>query len=779
MKKSLLLILFLVFFSGIAQNNLDEKLINYFKLDRENIHLHLNKTIYLTNETIWFKGYVIEKKASKLNFLTTNVHVRLLDATKKEIFNKLFYASNGTIIGQFDLNKNLSSGDYYLQVYTNYMNNFIEDESTLLKINLINYKNSLSENIAANDNLTISYGFESNLFMEDIDNVIGINIKDCKGRGVKVGTIDVIDSKDELLSTFTTNQEGYGKFELFSTKNDQYRLRFSYKNKVYTQNLPTPVSEGIALAVNNYAVDGKVLIKIKTNLHTLNKIKNTPLSLLIQKNDFANSIHFNLEKLTTEFMINKSELQEGVNAVRLINEKLDVVSERLFYNQTTKSEKIILKSIVKSKDSITIKAVIPNRIANLSVSALPINSLTNHQSNHILSSLTFNNYCDIDGLNYDYYFNTYNKRKEFELDLVFLQQHKNKYNWRAIIHDTPKTTYSFDVGINLSGKINQTLNHKEKLKLRLFSMNGLNEKTEINANNEFTFTNILAIDSSNIHFSLLKNNEKLQNLNLISRLENNEKKFLKEPQIKTSECNEYIYTDNKDIEDFPKLENTTQLESITINETKKPKLENERDYSNNMAKGYKISDADYGSYRDVLSFIASHGYDVSIEGTSVVIRARVTRTIMGSNSPAVFLDNSPVYDFSQLQNMLLVEIDEIYVNKHGYGMGDNGINGSIRIYRKKGYYSPPRANEIKSKSILITKGFQPLKTFKNSTYENYSDLAFQKNGTIAWIPNIYTDEEGNFSFSLPHLNQKQINVNIQGIDNFGQLYYQNSIIEVN
>jgi hypothetical protein len=128
--------------------------------------------------------------------------------------------------------------------------------------------------------------------------------------------------------------------------------------------------------------------------------------------------------------------------------------------------------------------------------------------------------------------------------------------------------------------------------------------------------------------------------------------------------------------------------------------------------------------------------------------------------------------------MLLVEIDEIYVNKHGYGMGDNGINGSIRIYRKKGYYSPPRANEIKSKSILITKGFQPLKTFKNSTYENYSDLAFQKNGTIAWIPNIYTDEEGNFSFSLPHLNQKQININIQGIDNFGQLYYQNIIIEV-
>jgi len=30
---------------------------NYFRLDRENIHLHLNKNTYQTNEEIRFKGY--------------------------------------------------------------------------------------------------------------------------------------------------------------------------------------------------------------------------------------------------------------------------------------------------------------------------------------------------------------------------------------------------------------------------------------------------------------------------------------------------------------------------------------------------------------------------------------------------------------------------------------------------------------------------------------------------------------------------------------------------
>ena len=94
MKKSLFILFILTFLPGIAQNGLDEKLINYFKLDRENIHLHLNKTIYSTNENVWFKGYIIEKKESKLNFLTTNVYVRLLDSNKKEIFNKLCYKWN-------------------------------------------------------------------------------------------------------------------------------------------------------------------------------------------------------------------------------------------------------------------------------------------------------------------------------------------------------------------------------------------------------------------------------------------------------------------------------------------------------------------------------------------------------------------------------------------------------------------------------------------------------------------------------------------------------------
>ena len=93
--KKLFILLFPLFFFGQTKedNFISENINSYFTLDRENIHLHLNKTIYVNNETIWFKGYVLDKKTKKLHPNTTNVFITLYDSNKKEISTKLFYCS--------------------------------------------------------------------------------------------------------------------------------------------------------------------------------------------------------------------------------------------------------------------------------------------------------------------------------------------------------------------------------------------------------------------------------------------------------------------------------------------------------------------------------------------------------------------------------------------------------------------------------------------------------------------------------------------------------------
>ncbi|HSD13561.1 MAG TPA: hypothetical protein VLB74_02815, partial [Flavobacterium sp.] len=85
----------------LSQGNekISEVLTEYFKMDRENIHLHLNKNTYLTSDEIWLKGYIIEKKSKKPYLPTSNVHINLIDEKGTKIKTYLFFADNSIFEG--------------------------------------------------------------------------------------------------------------------------------------------------------------------------------------------------------------------------------------------------------------------------------------------------------------------------------------------------------------------------------------------------------------------------------------------------------------------------------------------------------------------------------------------------------------------------------------------------------------------------------------------------------------------------------------------------------
>ncbi|MFN7043784.1 MAG: hypothetical protein ACK4M1_01195 [Flavobacterium sp.] len=769
-----------VFSQNNGKDKIDQAILKYYEMDRENIHLHFNKTTYLSNETIWFKGYVIEKKESKLNFQTTNVFVRLVDDKNTEISNQLFFASNGTVIGQIKITESLPSGDYYIHTYTNYMNNFLENESTVQKIKIINIRDKTTQNTDIHNQPNVNFSFEGGKLLYQSDNTIGVSIKDCNGKGLKISNIEVKNSKDIVVNSFSTNQEGFGKFELKQTEDEDYRIIFTNQQEVIVKTLPKATYEGINLQVNNYAIEGKVSVKINTNDITFKKNKNKTYTILIQKNDYANYVDFNLDNTSKELFIDKSNLFEGITILRLLDDELNSISERVIYNHPSNTSKVQIITTEKRKDSIKIKASLKDRIGNFSISALPGKANSNFNSNNIFTNLTFKNYCEISDFDYSYYFGSFNKRKAYELDLMLLHVSESKYNWSSLLNQAPKPNYTFDMGLTISGKVNQNISNKENTKLRLFSINGIEEYTTLKDDNSFEFQNIMAIDSSVVYFSLIKKEEKLESVGIYSKLENVNKKFLKPITFPKFECQEVIFTKNPyDTNfEFPKLDGVHEFKEVDIIEAKKPKLERQREYGNSMAKGYKINDTEAGTFRDVLSFIGSHGYDTYTEGGQVVIRNRVSTSFMGSRTPVVFLDNVQIFDFTILLNMNLNDVDEIYINKRGYGMGNDGSNGSIRIYSKKIIANKTKPTQIKSKSLEIKNGFQPYFEFENPKYLSFNNEGFEKHGTIDWIPSIYTNEDGTFEFTIPYFEQKEVLLNIQGIDNKGQLYFENITIEV-
>jgi len=752
-------------------------LVEFYKLERENISIHLNKSIYLTNETIWFKGYVIEKKNVKLFQPTTNVYVKLFDENKNLIKSQLIYVTNGVFEGNIEIEDSLKSGDYYIHSYTNFMNNFDEDESLLQKLEIINTKDYA--NPISNSNYSIDYSVEGGKLLLNVKNTIVVKVTNCLGEGFKIDNITVVDSKDRVIAVFSTNTEGYGKFEIQNTKLDTYTIKTNIDNKFVEKKISNIEMEGININVNNYAIPNKTLITIYTNQNTLNKINNKAYTVLIQKNDFANSFNFNFDnKLSKDIYIDNKNLYEGVNIIRLLDEDLNSISERIIYNSSQIKNKIAIVKTESNEEYITVFGNFGSKIANFSTTILPKNSISNFNQNDIVSNLAFNNYLENPLINSSYYFTDFNRAKKYALDL-FLTANKYKYSWSSILNKAPLKKFEFDIGVDLKGKINYPTTGNQKSKIRLFSPYGVDELSEINDKNEFEFKNILAIDSKNFHLSLIDNKGKILDLKAYTTIQSNKNIFLRQFEIKKHDCPEKNYETNENFNlNFPSHDNFIILKDIVVTEEAVEKLNFADRPNNNMSQAYKIDDNKASMYYDVLGFIRAHGYDVSQVGGDVTIRARTVNSFYGNLSPAVYIDDALLYDFSLLYNLNLNSIDEIYINKRGFGVGSQSVNGTIKIYTKKIFSSSILSIKTKSMSFLVKNAFSIQKPFKNPEYSDYTSNAFKTYGTINWVPNTYTDSEGNFELIFPKLNQKEVTLNIQGIDLNGELYFENIEIKI-
>lgn len=766
---------FVSFSQTVNKEKIAQALDNYYQFDRENIHLHLNRTTFLSTETIWFKGYIFDKKTSTPNLGTTNVYVSLYNSERKEISNDLFFATNGTVEGQIELDNKLDSGIYYLHVYTNFMNNFDEDESSIHEIEIINPKHIGSKKNNLNTNLSLQVNYEGGKLLTDCDNNVVLTVKDCQNKGVAIDDIKVFDEKQKLVLTFSTNKNGHGKFILPKTKNEFYTIVSQNPTFPFSEKLQKPVSEGFNLILDNYTNPEVYMVEIRTNPETSKKYDNEELFLLIQKDRATRFITFKIQKnVALKFTLDKKNFFEGINTLRLIDKNLNQISERILYKKENNTPIIDILNFTTEKDSIKIKAKVTNKDINFSISALP-QSPTKHLNNSIFKTLGFDNYLKykIDGNLLDK-----SKTTPAEFDL-FLISNVSKYDWNSILTKTPKNTFEFESGIDLTVKMDKSNLNKNTNKLSIFTTNGIKEIATANSESEFIFKNILALDSLAIHYKFLEKPDLANKIKVSHSLKKNKSKFNNLNTTDFSKClisysnsestYSYDYTTSK----------TTELNDVEVVQSVKPKLQYNNFPSTSSAKGYKITETVSDTYKDVLSFIASHEYDVVIDGTYIEIKTRNKRSFLGHMFPIVMLNNSRITNNSELLNLKLIDVDEIYINNRGAGFGTEGMNGVISIFTKKSPTFNPLPESKKTNFFFITNGFKNVIPF-NSSQEltSQSESVFKEYGTLDFTRIVESNSDGTFEYVIPLHNQNEIILNIQGTDSKGQLYYQNIELKI-
>ncbi|MDT8347923.1 MAG: hypothetical protein RQ756_08975, partial [Flavobacteriaceae bacterium] len=446
------------FFYGFSQN-LETSYSNYFELPREQVFLHLNKTKFVTGETLWFKAYVTDQKYGILNPLTKNLYVGIYDEDGVELQKQLWYVEDGMTHGQLEITKEFLTGEYYIKASTNYMKNFGPEQNYLQKISVINlseevkwsYKTSSSTN-----NAVLNILPEGGAFVLNTLNSVGVKLTDTLGYGYAEVRLSVKNQTGDIITETVTNRFGHARFDIQPNPGDSFQV---IAEDLATEGLTNFKTNGITMRVNAL-LNQQVIVELNTNTSTINRIKDKKYQLLVHRDGlvFKIPVVFGAEELKKTIQIPRSMLLPGVNILTLFNEQEQPILERMLFNQTDKlstEDFLQVEYLGKNMDSMAVALKYnTDEIWHLSASFLPSETDAYKPEHNIYSALLLKPYLKGFIENAPYYFQNASDRKtKLDLDLLLLTQGWSSYDWYSIQQGIKPFKFNFEQGLSLRGKV--------------------------------------------------------------------------------------------------------------------------------------------------------------------------------------------------------------------------------------------------------------------------------------------------------------------------------------
>lgn len=740
---------------------------SYFKLQQENIYTQLNKTNVLTNEDLWFSSYIYYNKNATPYVSTTMVFYNVYNDKGQMVDQKVFHAKDGFVHGQLKIDDKYTAGTYYLKTTTNWMRNFNIDNSDI-KTFVVN-----SESIDnANTTPKLSVFPEGGALVNDTENTIVVKL-DGQTKNYKHLKGIVTNNLGHIVSNFSLNKHGLGKFNTFVNNNDYLSVIILDNDKeIAAKSLTNIKPEGLNLTVKSTA--DKYFITIRTNTETLRKLKGKVYTLYCHRDGNIKSVDIPFEdnKLKYTARIQKSDLPSGITILSLFNDAKKPILERLIFNNLnlkTATVNTIKPTRYKDSTTFSLHTSTPiSKAANFSISVLPKFTKSYHVSDNILSKLLVTPYISASTKGY---LNTIDNRSLYNLDLLLITQANSKESWGNILYKPQYERFPFDTGFLIKGKLNKIPFKKPEYIQLVSPNNAISIKSKLSKDNYFEFSKLYLNKNTTINFVIRDKKDNtvktypyynLYPKPIIDSL--NVKRATLDDNFKTAKA-----LDN--IETFIIDEDAIKLKEVELKSIKnKPKAKN-RPIGLRAINLVEIPDKE-NNLQLVIDFIAQNGFDVSYYGGKVSIISRRNNSFNGRSRPQVFLDNINISESLDLISGLRVnELEEIFISRSPVSaLGINGSGGAISMFTKSGQGANKRKGYYSSSDINF--GFNAQNTFKSPLYQSTSSDYFEEYGVLGWYPNLNPNDEGKIEFTIPNSYKGEVNLYINGMDTNGNLFHE-------
>ena len=769
--------------SLFKDKNIDSSFITYTQKPREIAYAHLNKSTFIVGEDIGFTAYILNNLTNSYSNFTSNLYCILKDKDDKIIKQQLLKVKDGIAYNTISVDSLFTSGEYKFVAFTNWMKNFKEQNYFVETIKIIDpKKETVIKNKTISDKIDAQFLPESGHLLANTENKIGVVIKNELGFGVSNLTGELLDNNKLIITSFKVNKLGIGNFVFTPGFNNKYTVKIHHNDKDIFFPIENIDLKGITLSVKERTKG--ISIFLKTNNLTLNDISQKPYLISIHNGNYIHKFPIKFStNLTEEKFINPFYLQKGINIITFFDTYNNPIAERLYFNyDKIKPLKTNSVAVQKLKDStlvtLNFSDVKPSLINNISISVLPEGTKSYQHHHNILSNYYLKPYLKGTVENGKYYFSNITTQTKTDLDNLLLTQGFSSYNWYSIFNNQTKTKHFIENGISVKVKVR---NHKKsKYVIHPVGKQRPNYYVLNEDENQFLALSLFPKPEEKIKLSVL--NEKGILKPLTSYLAFYPKEI---PELKVDypllspKRDFYIKSNLKNSFYNSSLNKTQQLEEVVIkskiNETKTEDIKRRT-----FGKVHVFSDVDRKRDISFVDYIRNKGYAaVIIKGIVTIKKSSEANSIYGGNIPAIYLNGSQLFEFSDLTSLDMSEIEYIDINKHGVGEGiRGGAGGVIRIKTNSNLqYTTKKTITYRNYSFPLT--FATPKKYYTPLYQNTRNTFFNEYGVINWLPINKVSKSGGIYFKVENNKFNDIKLFIEGFSNDGQFIFEEKTITLN
>jgi hypothetical protein len=400
---------------------------------QEKIYLHLDRTLFLTGEILWFKAYAVDGTLHKPLSLSKVVYVEVLDKSNTAILQAKIAMHAGTGQGSLFLPATLGSGVYQVRAYTTWMKNYSADFFFHQAITIVNtFVKPEGVKTTPNSQNLVFFPEGGNL-VNGISSKVGFKFTDASAKPAQCKGA-VINHQNDTIARFRTLVNGIGQFYFKPKAGETYRAAIITNGHTAFHPFPTPYPYGWVMHVSDSADFLKVIINSTENSDS------DPLLLFIHSRQIVtHAIAKKLNNHTGFILIEKKQLSDGISHITLFDANQHPLCERLYFKYPATKLGIEIKSDrssfeKRSKVRLDVSTHI-NGIgapANLSLSVHKVDSIPAPAQLGIFNYLWLSSDLvgTVDSLNY--YFGADNRAVE-AMDNLMITQGWRRFRWEDIL----------------------------------------------------------------------------------------------------------------------------------------------------------------------------------------------------------------------------------------------------------------------------------------------------------------------------------------------------------